>query len=79
MCCYECNGKCGGTSMIGEIVKVIVDRPLGSYHPKHEDILRTKFSVKKPASTMRKCKTVKCACRLCSIIYLVIFLAEVSL
>lgn len=24
--------------MIGEIVKVIVDRPLGSYHPKHEDI-----------------------------------------
>lgn len=24
--------------MIGEIVKVIVDRPLGSYHPKHKDI-----------------------------------------
>lgn len=24
--------------MIGEIVKVIVDRPLGSYHPKHEDM-----------------------------------------
>lgn len=24
--------------MIGNIVKVIVDRPLGSYHPKHEDI-----------------------------------------
>lgn len=24
--------------MIGSIVKVIVDRPLGSYHPKHSDI-----------------------------------------
>ena len=24
--------------MIGEIVKVIVDRPLGSYHPKHKDL-----------------------------------------
>ena len=24
--------------MIGSIVKVIVDRPLGSYHPKHQDI-----------------------------------------
>lgn len=24
--------------MIGEIVKVIIDRPLGSYHPKHKDI-----------------------------------------
>lgn len=24
--------------MIGDIVKVTVDRPLGSYHPKHEDI-----------------------------------------
>ena len=24
--------------MIGDIVKVIVDRPLGSYHPKHKDI-----------------------------------------
>jgi inorganic pyrophosphatase len=24
--------------MIGRIVKVIVDRPLGSYHPKHKDI-----------------------------------------
>lgn len=24
--------------MIGSIVKVIVDRPLGSYHPKHKDI-----------------------------------------
>lgn len=24
--------------MIGSIVKVIVDRPLGSYHPKHRDI-----------------------------------------
>lgn len=24
--------------MIGDVVKVIVDRPLGSFHPKHEDI-----------------------------------------
>lgn len=24
--------------MIGDIVKVIVDRPMGSYHPKHRDI-----------------------------------------
>ena len=24
--------------MIGEIVKVIIDRPLGTYHPKHKDI-----------------------------------------
>jgi inorganic pyrophosphatase len=24
--------------MIGSIVQVIVDRPLGSYHPKHKDI-----------------------------------------
>jgi len=24
--------------MIGKIVKVVVDRPLGSYHPKHKDI-----------------------------------------
>lgn len=24
--------------MIGSIVKVVVDRPLGSYHPKHKDI-----------------------------------------
>lgn len=24
--------------MIGRIVKVIVDRPLGTYHPKHKDI-----------------------------------------
>ncbi|WP_405315804.1 inorganic pyrophosphatase [Faecalibacillus faecis] len=24
--------------MIGTIVKVIVDRPLGTYHPKHKDI-----------------------------------------
>ena len=24
--------------MIGEIVKVTVDRPLGSYHPKHKDM-----------------------------------------
>lgn len=24
--------------MIGDIVKVVVDRPLGSYHPNHKDI-----------------------------------------
>lgn len=24
--------------MIGQMVKVVVDRPLGSYHPKHKDI-----------------------------------------
>ena len=24
--------------MIGNMVKVIVDRPMGSYHPKHKDI-----------------------------------------
>ena len=24
--------------MLGNIVKVVVDRPLGSYHPKHKDI-----------------------------------------
>lgn len=24
--------------MIGKIAKVIIDRPLGSYHPKHNDI-----------------------------------------
>ena len=24
--------------MIGSVVKVIVDRPLGTYHPKHKDI-----------------------------------------
>lgn len=24
--------------MLGNIVKVIVDRPLGTYHPKHKDI-----------------------------------------
>lgn len=24
--------------MVGEIVKVLVDRPLGSYHPKHKDL-----------------------------------------
>ena len=29
----------GDVVMIGKIVKVVVDRPLGSYHPKHEDIL----------------------------------------
>ena len=27
--------------MIGKIVKVKVDRPLGPYHPKHNDILYT--------------------------------------
>ena len=27
--------------MIGNIVKVIVDRPLGSVHPKHKDIIYT--------------------------------------
>ena len=27
--------------MIGKIVKVIIDRPLGSYHPKHKDIFYT--------------------------------------
>ena len=27
--------------MIGNIVKVIVDRPLGSHHPKYEDIIYT--------------------------------------
>ena len=27
--------------MIGKIVKVIVDRPLGSRHPKHKDIIYT--------------------------------------
>lgn len=27
--------------MIGDIVKVIVDRPKGSYHPKHKDIFYT--------------------------------------
>lgn len=25
--------------MLGKIVKVIIDRPLGSYHPKHKDII----------------------------------------
>lgn len=24
--------------MIGDIVKIVVDRPLGSYHPQHKDI-----------------------------------------
>ena len=24
--------------MIGSVVKVVVDRPLGTYHPKHKDI-----------------------------------------
>ena len=27
--------------MIGKIVKVIVDRPLGTYHPNHKDIYYT--------------------------------------
>lgn len=27
--------------MIGKIVKVIIDRPIGSHHPKHEDIVYT--------------------------------------
>ena len=27
--------------MIGSKVKVIIDRPLGTYHPKHIDILYT--------------------------------------
>ena len=26
------------TGMMGEMVKVIVDRPLGSYHPEHKDL-----------------------------------------
>ena len=25
--------------MIGKVVKVVVDRPLGSHHPKHKDII----------------------------------------
>ena len=25
--------------MLGKIVKVIIDRPLGSHHPKHKDII----------------------------------------
>lgn len=28
----------GGSIMIGSIVKVVVDRPLGTCHPKHKDI-----------------------------------------
>jgi len=24
--------------VVGDIVKVVVDRPLGSYHPKHKDM-----------------------------------------
>ena len=27
--------------MLGKVVKVIVDRPLGTYHPKHNDIFYT--------------------------------------
>lgn len=30
--------KNGADAMIGKIVKVIVDRPLGSYHPDHKEI-----------------------------------------
>lgn len=26
------------TTMLGKIVKVIIDRPLGSYHPNHKDL-----------------------------------------
>ena len=28
-----------GDVMLGKIVKVIVDRPIGSHHPNHEDII----------------------------------------
>jgi len=28
----------GGICVIGTVVKVIVDRPLGSYHPEHKDL-----------------------------------------
>jgi inorganic pyrophosphatase len=27
--------------VVGDIVKVVVDRPLGSYHPKHKDMYYT--------------------------------------
>ena len=27
--------------MVGDVVKVVVDRPLGSYHPKHKDMYYT--------------------------------------
>jgi inorganic pyrophosphatase len=27
------------SNIIGKIVKVIIDRPLGTYHPKHKDVL----------------------------------------
>ena len=27
-----------GTSMLGKIVKVTVDRPMGSFHPKHQNL-----------------------------------------
>ena len=30
-----------GDIMIGKTVKVIIDRPLGTYHPKHKDIFYT--------------------------------------
>ena len=35
---FDDKGIDGDVSMIGAIVKVVVDRPLGSYHPKHKDI-----------------------------------------
>ena len=31
--------------MIGKIVKVIVDRPSGSYHPKHKNIYNENYSI----------------------------------
>ena len=30
--------KCCGDYMLGKTVKVIIDRPLGTYHPKHKDL-----------------------------------------
>ncbi len=30
--------RCGGDRMIGDIVCVTVDRPLGSYHPEYRDL-----------------------------------------
>jgi inorganic pyrophosphatase len=38
--CYNHNDlKTGGAGMIGELVRVVVDRPLGTCHPKHKDML----------------------------------------
>lgn len=31
--------RIGGNRMIGEVVKVIIDRPLGSSHPVHRDMI----------------------------------------